>query len=168
MYEAEYTFDDAGRVMVFAGAPGDATRVCTSEPNSSGEAARIDASGPITSGTTLLSLTVTGSVPGQFGLFYYGPEEASAPFGNGIGCVGGGATGFFRLNPPLLSDSAGAAERPIDFTSGPVDAGPGAWAAGSTWYVQYWFRDPAAGGAAFDLSDALEIQLTPPTPVPGG
>ena len=84
--------------MNFVGAPGDATSVCVSGMNSSGERALIDARGPITSGTTLLSLTVVGSAPGQFGLFYYGPEEASTPFGNGIGCVGGGgATGFCRL-----------------------------------------------------------------------
>lgn len=168
MWEANYSFPYAGRIMVFAGAPGDATSVCASGTNSSGERALIDAQGPITSGTTLLSLTVVGSVPGQFGLFYYGPEAASTPFGNGIGCVGGGATGFFRLEPALLSDAAGAGSRAIDFASPPVDAGPGAWSAGSTWFVQYWFRDPAAGGAAFDLSDALELQLTPGTPGSGG
>ena len=33
--------------------------------------------------------------------------------------------------------------------------------AGSTWNFQNWFRDPAAGGAFFNLSDGLEITFTP-------
>ena len=28
---------------------------------------------------------------------------------------------------------------------------------GSTWHFQAWFRDPAGGGAFFDLSDGLTI-----------
>ena len=37
----------------------------------------------------------------------------------------------------------------------------GAIVAGSTLYFQAWFRDPAAGGALFDLSDGLEIVFAP-------
>ena len=33
--------------------------------------------------------------------------------------------------------------------------------AGSTWLFQAWFRDPAAGGAAFNLSDARQIEFLP-------
>jgi hypothetical protein len=29
--------------------------------------------------------------------------------------------------------------------------------AGQTWYFQAWYRDPAAGGANFNASDALEV-----------
>jgi hypothetical protein len=34
-------------------------------------------------------------------------------------------------------------------------------APGSTWYFQAWFRDPAAGGAAFNLSDGLAVTFCP-------
>jgi hypothetical protein len=43
----------------------------------------------------------------------------------------------------------------VDFGSPPASTGPGALTAGSTWYFQYWYRDPLAGGANFNLSDAL-------------
>ena len=33
--------------------------------------------------------------------------------------------------------------------------------AGSTWNFQAWFRDPAAGGAFFDLSDGLCLTFGP-------
>ena len=33
--------------------------------------------------------------------------------------------------------------------------------AGSTWNFAAWFRDPAAGGAFFNLSDGLEVTFLP-------
>ena len=33
--------------------------------------------------------------------------------------------------------------------------------AGTTCHFQYWFRDPAAGGARFDASDAFSISIRP-------
>jgi hypothetical protein len=33
--------------------------------------------------------------------------------------------------------------------------------AGSTWNFQAWFRDPAAGGAFFNLSDGLNLTFAP-------
>ena len=33
--------------------------------------------------------------------------------------------------------------------------------AGSTWNFSAWFRDPAAGGAFFNLSDGLEVTFGP-------
>lgn len=33
--------------------------------------------------------------------------------------------------------------------------------AGSTWHFACWYRDPAAGGAFFNLSDALSITFIP-------
>ena len=32
---------------------------------------------------------------------------------------------------------------------------------GSTWNFQAWFRDPLAGGLAFDLSDGLSVTFGP-------
>ena len=34
---------------------------------------------------------------------------------------------------------------------------PGKILPGETWHFQAWFRDPAAGGAFFDLSNALSV-----------
>jgi hypothetical protein len=33
--------------------------------------------------------------------------------------------------------------------------------AGSTWNFQFWYRNPAAGGAGFNLSDGLSIRFCP-------
>lgn len=32
---------------------------------------------------------------------------------------------------------------------------------GTTWEFQYWYRDPVAGGAGFNLSDAVSIDFLP-------
>jgi len=40
----------------------------------------------------------------------------------------------------------------IDFTQLPAG---GQITSGSTWNFQAWYRDPAAGGAMFNTSDAL-------------
>ena len=33
--------------------------------------------------------------------------------------------------------------------------------AGTTRHFQYWYRDPVAGGASLDTSDAFSILITP-------
>ena len=32
---------------------------------------------------------------------------------------------------------------------------------GTRWNFQFWYRDPAAGGATFNLSNALTVPFTP-------
>ena len=95
---------------------------------------------------------------GQFGLFFYGPAQTQAPFGNGFRCVGGGSTGLGRLD----IETAGAGnllQHALDNTSPP---GPAVQlTAGSTWNFQAWFRDPSGGGAFFDLSDAISVNFLP-------
>ena len=34
-------------------------------------------------------------------------------------------------------------------------------AAGSTWNLQFWFRNPVADGASFNLSDGLGVTFCP-------
>jgi len=47
----------------------------------------------------------------------------------------------------------------LDFSAAPVASGAGALTVGSTWYFQYWYRDPAASGASFNLSDAASATI---------
>ena len=60
--------------------------------------------------------------------------------------------GTYRVNPVIQSDVFGCAELPIDLASRP-------WITpDSTWYFQFWFRDPAGpGGTGFNLTDALGV-----------
>lgn len=132
---------------------------CTAAPNSvSADGARIGARGSISVAQNDFVLTVTDAVPGRLGLFYYGPEPMSAPFGGGVRCVGGGGIGVFRLGPAQVAGFLGDAERRVDFTARPAGGGSGAILPGSTWFFQYYYRDPAAG--IFNLSNALVCRFS--------
>lgn len=131
---------------------------CSTAPNSLGPGAVIGASGSTSVGVNDFTLTGTGAAANQFGLYFYGPDTARAPFGDGFLCVAGG---FFRLGPPVRADDTGASSRAVDFSAPPANGGPGAITAGSHWNFQLWYRDPAANGAGFNLSDGLAVEFLP-------
>ncbi len=128
------------------------TGYCTSTPNSTGSAATIDAFGSTSFTTNDLTL-VAGPVPATPGLFYYGPTQGQVPFGNGFRCVGGQLS---RLSVSV--PSGGVMTTAVDLLTPPTANGQ--ITPGSVWNFQAWFRDPAGGGAGFDLSDAVEVTFT--------
>ena len=130
------------------------TRYCKATANSTGAPAAIDWSGSTSVSANAAALLVSGLPANQPGLFFYGPNEVSVPFGDGNRCVGGSLT---RLNPAIFADAAGDAQRDLDFNASTL-AGVGP---GDTLRVQCWYRDPAAGAAGFNLSDALSATLCP-------
>jgi hypothetical protein len=131
------------------------TNYCTSNANSSGGAAIISASGSVSVAANDLVLSASPVPDGQPGLFYFGPNQIQVPFGNGFQCVGG--PNLMRL-PPTAS-VGGVLTTAVDNTMPPYSTI--AVLAGSTWNHQAWFRDPAAGGAFFDLSDAIQLDFQP-------
>jgi choice-of-anchor B domain-containing protein len=134
---------------------------CLSLPNSSGNQAIMGSTGLADVNLNNFDLTMTGAAVNQFGLFFYGPNQATIFFGDGVLCVTGGV---YRLNPPLLLDGSGAAQRSLDFSLPPANAGSGLIAAGSTWNFQCWYRDPTANGggpAGYNLSDGLNVVFCP-------
>jgi choice-of-anchor B domain-containing protein len=133
------------------------TSYCTSAANSAGTAAQIGWSGSTELGQNDFHLTVSGALPGGLGLFFYGPNQVQLPLAEGTLCVGGGALGIQRLQPPLQADASGVATRQLDFTAPPAAAGPGAIGAGSTWNFQFWYRDPQGGPGGSNLSDGLSV-----------
>ena len=85
---------------------------------------------------------------------FYGNQQLAVPFGDGVRCVGGST---FRLRVTQAS-AQGWASHDVDFAHPPRPAGQ--IQAGSTWYFQFWHRDPAGPlGSGFNTSDALEIQF---------
>ncbi len=95
------------------------------------------------------------SVPAtQPGLFYYGALQIQTPFGNGAQCFGGPS--LARL-PVVQASANGVLETAVDNTMPP--SASTIITPGSTWNFQAWFRDPAAGGALFDLSDGYSIMF---------
>ena len=137
------------------------TNYCISAGNSAGPGSWMGASGTTSITANDFQLHAGGAVPFRPGLFYYGPDEALVPFGNGFGCVGAGALGIHRLQPPLLTNILGNASRPLDFTAHPANSGLGQINPGSTWSFQFWYRDPDAGGSGFNLSDGLRVTFGP-------
>jgi hypothetical protein len=130
------------------------TSFCSSTVNSTGMAAYFSASGTNSVSANNLVLEVNG-MPNQMGIFFYGTNQLNGgngiPLGNGTLCVGGQ---IFRFLPPYLA-SSNFASLAIDLTNPPQSTGQ--ILAGSTWHFQAWFRDPPAGGAYFDFSDAYTI-----------
>jgi hypothetical protein len=128
---------------------------CMSTPNSSGFPALIYATGSESIAANNLTLVSGPMDAGQPGLFYYGPNEVQVPFGNGFRCVGGSV---FRLFPFAVSSAAGILSYPLNHAAlSPA----GQISAGQTVKFQAWFRDPAGGGAGFDLSDGLSVTFAP-------
>jgi photosystem II stability/assembly factor-like uncharacterized protein len=124
---------------------GNASNYCLANANSTGSAASITFAGSCTAAENHFTLQAS-PVPDQLFLFFFGPNANQVPFGNGYLCIGGGLT---RLNPPAVAAANLASHR--------VDLAAYGFTAGSTERFQCWYRDPAAGGAAFNSSDGLRV-----------
>ncbi len=154
----EAAIDDLEVVDLDCGAGCGASNYCAGLPNSSGPGALMSLSGSTSLSANDLTLQVTGASVSQPGLFYYGTTQIASAFGDGLRCVGGSS---YRLNPMQFTDASGQTTRAINYASPPTGSGTGLIQAGDTWYFQYWFRDPAAGGFGFNLSDGLELVFCP-------
>ncbi len=125
---------------------------CVGAPNSVGPGAVMDGLGTQFISQNNFVIDVTGCPPSTNGLFFFGPNPTQVAFGNGFRCVGG-TIRRFGAQP---TDFLGGAQRAIDVndTVQPIHAG-------ETWRFQFWYRNPAGGGAGFNLSDGLEVTFCP-------
>ena len=137
------------------------TTYCQATANSAGTVALISYEGSTSISQGDFRLTASGGVPDRFALFYYGGAAVEFPFGAGYRCVGAGSLGIWRLNPAQPLDMFGDIGRDLDFTVPPAGAGGGKTAPGDTICFQFWHRDPAAGGAGFNLSSGLQATFCP-------
>lgn len=162
-----------GAAFVFPILPKGVARICTGIAcpcgnedalggcaTSTGEGARLIATGTTSAAADDLVLTVTRAPAQQFGLVFLSRGTNSLPFGDGLRCVGSssaaicrlsvqatGSAGTFTRGPGLIS-MATALGCPID--------------ASETWYFQTWFRDPTGPcGTSFNTSDALSVRFLP-------
>ncbi len=131
---------------------------CSTSPNSAGSGAVIAATGSTSLTANDLTLSANGAIPGEFGLFFYGSEQAQVAFGDGLLCIAGGASGLVRVSPPVVIDPFGVGVQPIDYALPPFDGGSGQIQVGDVWNWQFWYRDPnGPGGSGFNTSDGLEL-----------
>ncbi|MCK6570194.1 FG-GAP-like repeat-containing protein [Myxococcota bacterium] len=144
----------AGAAHVFSLEPL-TTSYCTSTPNSTGLAATIDSSGYASLVANDLVLVAEHLPANKTGYFITSTTQAQVPFGNGFRCVG---LPLKRVQPGQTSSAGGVLSQAFDVTQNP-------WStliqAGATWNFQGWFRDPAAGGAGFNLTDGLAVTFLP-------
>jgi len=157
----DYTFDDgavAAYVIEYDTGTTIGDNYCLSVVNSSGGAAEISGTGSASVAANDLSLSAEPVPATQNGIFFYGPDQVQQPFGNGFLCIGPGATGIARLDV-VNAGPGGVLAHDLDITMPSTQATQ--ITVGSTWNFAAWFRDPAAGGAFFNLSNGLEVTFLP-------
>ncbi|MDP6954833.1 MAG: hypothetical protein QF599_02570, partial [Planctomycetota bacterium] len=132
------------------------TNYCQATTNSSGTAAEIAGSGSISIAANDFHLLSWNLPPSQPGIFYYGDTPGQFPLGDGYACA---ASGLVVRLPPQTTSVWGDTNRLLDFTTPPFPAAQ--ITAGSTWYFQFWFRDPAAQGAGYNLTGGLSTTFCP-------
>ena len=117
-----------------------------------GAAATIFAVGSASASAGALTLEAD-PVPDQPGVFLNGPDRQQLPFGNGYLCV---------QSPLARGKPVHASDHTLSFTYDNSDSTHSLLAfVGTTRYFQAWFRDPAAGSAAFNTSNAIAIAILP-------
>jgi hypothetical protein len=140
-----------------AGGTGDTFTYCQSNPNSQGTTASIGYGGSLILQQHTFGLTVSGQtvIPSSFGMFTYGQAQTEVTFGNGYLCISPFNPGIYRMPTQALSS-------PTLILA--MEDAPGQFAMlqpGSQWNFQFWYRDPQAGPANFNLSNALHVHFTP-------
>jgi len=129
---------------------------CVGSLNSTGKVALMHFSGTRILSCNDLVLSVEQAPPHQVGLFFFGSKwTTGTPFGEGILCVSGST---YRLLPAVFLDATGSGSHALDFAAPPA---AGVIQPGSTWYFQFWYRDPLAVGYGHNLSKGLWFTFAP-------
>jgi len=154
MFMTWILFGDPALMVHGDNCTGSAANYCISSPNSAGAGAVIGSNSDYSVASNSFQLNVSGAPANKPGLFFYGPNQISIPFGEGRRCVGGS---LYRLGV-LTTSGQGTALRAIDFTSLPNGGGI---VGGSSWNFQFWYRDPAGGPVGYNTSDGLAATFCP-------
>lgn len=131
---------------------------CVAAPNSfSPTGATLSSSGSTSVTLNNFSLEEVGGVPpNKTCIALYGQNTAiNVAYGDGRRCI---SSPFFRVHPSATSNVFGDFSIPIDLGSlSPA----GAINSGQTWGWQVMYRDPAAGGSGFNITDGLLTHWCP-------
>jgi len=132
------------------GLPCSTTGYCTALPNSTGAPASIGAMGEASRELDNLVIAAVGMPDTAIALLYSGTTaiDPGTPFGNGLQCVGG------TLVRRSVQQAIGGVLIDAQHVTSPsyADVHPG-----DTRYYQVLYRDPDAGGAGFNTTDAVAV-----------
>lgn len=129
---------------------------CAGQPNSTGSASVMSASGSTDVSQNNVTLTVDGLPANQFGLFITSQTPIFAPNpggSNGDLCIGGS---LGRISTLVNSGATGDVSLALDLTGIPNSNALYAVSPGDTVYFQLWHRDTAAPGFS-NFSPGIEI-----------
>lgn len=132
---------------------GAVTAYCPATLNSSGSAGVLQNLGSTSVAANDVLLFATGIPVGNPGVFFYGNNTANIPFGAGTQCVTGPLAKRLGMIPGQVGGFAAFA---MNIPAEPLPAYR--ITPGSTWYFQYWFRDPAGGGGP-NFTNALQMNF---------
>lgn len=156
---AQHGGNQAGRIWIFRGQPGDAVEYCSGALNSTGQSARLVWSGPLSVGQGDQWFELRGGPPRSFAMVIYGIAQGGVPFGDGHLCVGGPT--LYRLAAPFPLDASGRGELDVSWLNGPNVSGPAAWQPGTAWTMQAIYRDVGGpGGTNFNTTSAWRVVFT--------
>ncbi|MCP3920522.1 MAG: PQQ-dependent sugar dehydrogenase [bacterium] len=134
---------------------------CITSPNASGPGATMFSSGSLNVGDNSFLLAMGGGNPFQFGIFFYGTTPDQTPAGNGVLCISSGQ-GLYRILDIVQMDFIGTGFIDVDFTTPPMNSGAGQIIPSTTYYFQFWYRDPGGpGGTDYNFSDGLMATFCP-------
>lgn len=133
-------------------------RYCPATLNSTGSAGYLDLSGTLSVSVLDTVFTANQCPPGMLGMLLCGQDKAQIPFANGTLCVDPAGHGLDVMGRAIQVSRTGQASLALlpDFMPA-----RGRLADHASWSFQFWFRDPAAGGAQANLTNALRVTFCP-------
>lgn len=145
-----------GKIIFDSCVPVTPSNFCTGAPNSAGPGATMSWSGTNQISQNNFVLMTFGAPPNKTCMYIYGSGQVSPIiFGNGFRCID---TPLYRVKPLTTSNFVGDVIYNLDLNDLPA-AGP--IGPGETWNFMCWYRDPPAGGAQYNGSDALNTFWCP-------
>lgn len=128
---------------------------CDSTANSTGQMAQLSVTGSLNVNDGQLDYLVTSLPPNRPGIFFMSQSTANVPgFGGsqGVLCVGAPQIRYEEVH---FSGAGGQVSFMPDFGNLPQGA---TFLAGSTWYLQYWYRD-SNPGATSNTANGVSIRF---------
>jgi hypothetical protein len=138
------------------------TNYCTANPNSTGAAAAMSATGSASVAANNVVLRTSSMPNNSFGFFLTSLTQGFTPNpggSQGVLCIGGAIGRYVGPGQIQNSGLTGAISLTIDLTQHPTPIGFVSVAPGQTWNFTSWFRDVVGGSATSNFADGLTISF---------